>query len=1072
MTPNNSVLFRRRVGALRTVFGLTEEGTPKMALAILVGEAHGDTPENQKNVAMNVHVFDQHKPIDASLVVVTSTEFRIFTAKGHPEEEFLTALSNETSSGLLPVEYTALDSAEVRPAQFQSLFQSIQGFFLVQKELEIQQGKIAEAFRGYLSLHHSSTVQEAGPRCTQALAVKDDQAVEAMRKAASFASIIMKSYVLPTLEEIMLQDEEDAPYRASAFAADIERTIAQPKHIRGLENIKSEVYGIALAPVRIHMGGGKMQLLSEESVLPRDKQIKPQALSLCYAVRYRGYASYIGRTVLYNCDKSQKDAYESLVGLMGHFTGLLVPGAVISACWAKAREWYAGRHAELAQFLNASGGFGLGLEMLSSASWLSEKNKRTLQPGMAFAVRLALEDVSAASSAEPFSILLADTFLVQPPGNESTQILTSMAPFELDEVSRKVSKHESEAEAGDGEVAPAVGLRVHTRSSERANKGANLQLEMNRKAMQAELIAKKRASGRQTTRGNVLAGELDHTEMSRLARGEMSLNFPQMANDGDLKAFYARHLAAQTPGVHAYYNIILDTDREILLLPNLAADGSLSVVHICTVKNVEIKSEQEDRSATARAPSLMFRIQFHGATESNAAYLTNPGATFIKELAFRIVFKLDANTSGNQSQVIVQNMQNLIRHIKLTQAAIANRESTRQANADIQEQTGLVFARALDTTRVLRDVRCYPNPRMTASGRSASSRQGTVGTVEVHTNGVRFVQKDTEPLVVLFSNIATAIFQPADNDQRIVFHLHLKHNILVGKKKTKDLQFYLDVTDESEGVGTRRRDTSWEDEYAEEEMERQRTARLNSEFLHFAKGFEAASGNAVEAPIRKFHFFGTHDKGMVKFKGSECTLFSLTEAPQFVQRMHDVEIAVFERVTALKTNFDITFVRTDFTFTAINNIEYKYLDKIKDWLNEASTKYYETGVNLVWRTILKEVKADEAWDPWGPEGWDAILRDTDSERESEADAESDSSFVMSSSASSASDGGSAYVSDETTSSSEESAYSDSGASDSDDDEEGLDWDELEEKAAKEDRKRTKRAGGSDDEGAQRRPRRR
>uniref|UniRef100_A0A7S4UKG1 FACT complex subunit n=1 Tax=Paramoeba aestuarina TaxID=180227 RepID=A0A7S4UKG1_9EUKA len=668
---------------------------------------------------------------------------------------------------------------------------------------------------------------------------------------------------------------------------------------------------------------------------------------------------------------------------------------------------------------------------------------------MTFAVRLCLEDVS--STKEPFSLLLADTFLVQQSGNEAKQILTSMAPFELDEVSKKISQHEPEMEI----PLDLTDARVTTRSSQRTNKGANMQMEQNRKAMQEEIIAQRRQQDRQRNRENVLAGELDHTELARLARGEINLNLPK----ADLKEFYAKHLASQTPTVHAYYNIILDMDREIIVLPNLAGEGSLSVIHVCTIKNVEIKSEPGERSSL---PSLLFRIQFHAATDSNPVFLGNPQASFLKDLSMRISFAKDANVSGNSSQVILQNMQNLIRHIKTTQAAITARQNARQAKADIQEQTGLEFVRTLDSERMLRDVRCYPNPRVTSSGRSVTSRQGSIGTVEVHVNGLRFVQKDTEPLIVLFSNISTAIFQPADNDQRIVFHLHLKRNIMVGKKKTLEVQFYLDVIDESEGVGSRRRDSTWEDEYAEEERERQRTARLNSEFLHFAKGFEKAFGHPVEAPIRKFHFFGTHDKGMVKFKGSEHTLFSLTEAPQFVQRMEDVEIAVFERVTALKTNFDLTFVRNDFTHTAINNIEYKYLDKIKDWLNEAQTKYYEVGVNLVWRTILKERKADEAWDPWGPEGWHAILKDSDSEVESDSDAGSDSSFVMSASGSDGSGSESEYVSDETSSESDESEYSESDDGDSDE-EEGLDWDELEEKAAKDDRKRSKRE--DDDEGS-------
>ena len=1039
-----SQLFSSRIAGLRTAFALTEEN----ALAILVGSSENGMPENQKNVAVNLHLFDEARPVESSLLVIRTNSVTIFTEKACSDlKDRITANLTEN------VEFCHW-KPEDTVSTLRDKLAPIKEFFIIKKELDLQEGPLADAFREFLKLHHPSSTQEAAQKCTQSLNIKDAAAIESVQKAAAFASTIMKSYVLPNLEEAMLQDEDEPPYLASAFATDIERTITDPTSIRGLEDIKTQVYGIALAPVRLHIGGGKMNMLSEESVLPQNKPLRPEAIALSYAVRYRGYAAYIGRTILYNCDDATKDAYASLVALMGHFTGALVPGAVVSECWLKAKEWYAEHHPGLAPHLGVNGGFGVGLEMLSSISWLSPKNQRPLQAGMTFAVRLTLEDVRPGRP-EAFSLLLADTFLVGAASADAPSVLTGGAPFELEDVSRKVSTHEAmqtdEPEAG----------HMHTRSSGRTNKGANLQLEQTRKAMQDEIIARKKETAGSSQRQQA-PSEADHAEMARLARGEINLNLPQGATSAELSAFYKRHLASHTSSVHAYYDIVLDTDREILLLPNLCGAGSLTVVHLCTVKNAEVKSEQPDRSLGPKSPSLVFRLFFHSAVEANAAYRTHPRATFFKELAYRVTFEIDPNAPANHSHVIVQNMQNLVSLIKRTQAVIAAREKQREAVADIQEQTGLIFARGLDSSRVLRDVRCYPNPRTTAAGRGAAAKQ-TFGTVEVHENGVRFVQKESDPLVVLFSNIATVVFQPADNDQRIVFHLHLRQNVLVGKKKTRDVQFYLDVMEEYDGIATRRGGASWEDEVEEEERERQRTARLNSEFLHFAKGFEKAHGGAVCVPIRKFHFYGTHDKGMAKFKGSERVLFSLTDTPPFVESMEGVEIAVFERVTAMKTNFDLTFVRADYTFRAVNNIEYKFLDKIKDWLNDAGTKYYEVGVNLVWRTVLKEIRADDSWDPWGAGGWHSILAESDEEAASSDDAGSDSSFVMSATDSeSDDDGDSSYASSASSSESEASDSSDAVES-----EEGLDWDELEERAAREDRKR---GGTSDDEGKRKRRR--
>ena len=1045
MQPNER--FTSRLASLRSTLGLSD--APTTAAAILVGAADDGVPENQKGVAMNIHLFDQPAAIDSSLIIVQGDTVRIFTEKSN--EHFDAAAADPS------VTVHAWGKADSQ-ATLKDKLSGVTEFLVVKKELALQNGSLAAAFREFLELHHPSSTTDAAPKFTQALSVKDSGAIDAVRKAASYASTIMKSYVLPTLEETMVQDEDEPPYLASALAANIERTISNPTSIRGLENAKVGVYGIALAPVRLHLGGGKINMLCEESVLPRDKPLRPEAIAVSYAVRYKGYAAYIARTLLYNCDDAHKEAYGALVVLMTHFTARLVHGAVISEQWTAAREWFSQEYPSFAPHLAASGGFGLGLEMLSSISWLSQKNQRPLQAGMTFAVRLALEDIENANS--PFSIVLADTFLVGADG-ASGEVLTSSAPFELEDVSRKVSLH-SATQAIKEESEDEQPGRRHTRSSNRVNKGNHLQLEQARKALQDEILQKKKAELQNKDRSQPL-GDSDVSELARLARGEINLNLPG-GTAAELQAFYARHLAAQTPSVHAYYSIILDTEREILVLPNLNGKNSLSVLHLCTIKNAEVKSEQAERSLAKRAPSLIFRLQLHAATDTNAAFRLHPKATFLKELAYRIAFDVDADAAAGNAHVIVQNMQNLVALIKRAQAAIAAREAHRRANADVAEQTGLRFAKGLDNTRVLRDVRCYPNPRTAAAGRGAAAAKQSIGSVEVHENGLRFVQKTDEPVVVLFSNIAKAIFQPADNDQRIVFHLHLKQNIMVGKKKTKDVQFYLDVMDDFEGVAARHGGASWEDEVAEEEAERQRTARLNSEFLHFAKGFEKVFGEPVCVPIRKFHFFGTHDKGMVKFKGSDKVLFSLTEAPPFVEEMDNVEIVVFERVTPMKTSFDVTFIRPDYSYRAINNIEYKFLDRIKDWLNEAKAKYYEVGVNLVWRTVLKEVKADGDWDPWGDDGWHAILAESDDENDSSDDAESDSSFVMS-----ASESGSSSESESDYVSSESSAYSESSGSDDDDgsSEEGLDWDELEERAAKDDRKR---GNVSDDEGKRKRRR--
>lgn len=45
----------------------------------------------------------------------------------------------------------------------------------------------------------------------------------------------------------------------------------------------------------------------------------------------------------------------------------------------------------------------------------------------------------------------------------------------------------------------------------------------------------------------------------------------------------------------------------------------------------------------------------------------------------------------------------------------------------------------------------------------------------------------------MYRNIRYAFFQPAENDMITLVHFHLHNPIMIGNKKTKDVQFYAEV---------------------------------------------------------------------------------------------------------------------------------------------------------------------------------------------------------------------------------------------------------------------------------------
>lgn len=54
-------------------------------------------------------------------------------------------------------------------------------------------------------------------------------------------------------------------------------------------------------------------------------------------------------------------------------------------------------------------------------------------------------------------------------------------------------------------------------------------------------------------------------------------------------------------------------------------------------------------------------------------------------------------------------------------------------------------------------------------------------------------------------NIKHAFYQPAENEMITLVHFHLRNPIMVGKKKTADVQFYSEVMDSVQTLDAGRR---------------------------------------------------------------------------------------------------------------------------------------------------------------------------------------------------------------------------------------------------------------------------
>jgi nucleosome binding factor SPN SPT16 subunit len=314
----------------------------------------------------------------------------------------------------------------------------------------------------------------------------------------------------------------------------------------------------------------------------------------------------------------------------------------------------------------------------------------------------------------------------------------------------------------------------------------------------------------------------------------------------------------------------------------------------------------------------------------------------------------------------------------------------------------------------------------------------------------------------MYSNIKYAIFQPCENEIMVLVHFHLKNPIMVGKKKHVDIQFFTEVMEATQAVENGRRSMYDPDEMEDEQRERQLRKRLNQAFKDFCKKVDAVAkrnGFQIEfdIPYRDLGFTGNPHKEMVTILPTLNCLANLTETPFFVVDLDHVDHVHFERVTYMSKAFDMILINKDFSKMPfrIDMIPNGDKDSIQDWLTDMEITYTEGPMNLNWKQILATAREDERFYMNTEEdevtereaGWEILRMFGRDDEEGDDDDEEDSEFGDES----------AGGEDEEEEDSEEEDFDSEEESDNDADEEleeqGMDWDEMEQKAAFEDRQR-------------------
>lgn len=449
---------------------------------------------------------------------------------------------------------------------------------------------------------------------------------------------------------------------------------------------------------------------------------------------------------------------------------------------------------DLLPFLTKSGGTGIGIEFRETWLSLNEKNGLTLKEGMVFNVSLGFQNFPAKSSDEKIkeiSLWLADTVLIC---KERPEVLTAF-----------ISKGEDDAFYSFDEE------KIGSPSSKPAPKTERMALLKVKLALKADMMLSLKDNLRSSSR--TPKEDLRRQLQSAILRKKT--NETAMRSDGTNHNLFEGHGQFRAMGeLVAYKNasdfprvdrleIQVDKQNEAILLPIY---GFMVPFHVCTVKKAEIRGDSK-RSVYV---SITFNVPNTVSSLQDSGLQANINFVFLKAVTF---FSRDR-----------RHAEEVVQSVKILQKGVLER--AKRASLVSQEKLQLHDGLSRDRIQLL-DL--WIRPALSGRGRKVP------GTLVAHVNGLQYTFSKSEKVDIMFGNIKHAFFQPAERDMITLLHYHLYNEIMVGNKKTRDVQFYIEVMDAVDSIGLKRRSVWDPDEIEEEQRERARRREINRQFELFVR---------------------------------------------------------------------------------------------------------------------------------------------------------------------------------------------------------------------------------------------
>mmetsp|Transcript_3937 Transcript_3937/g.10265 ORF Transcript_3937/g.10265 Transcript_3937/m.10265 type:complete len:1060 (+) Transcript_3937:110-3289(+) len=900
-------------------------------------------------------------------------------------------------NAVLPLELLTRNATDANAANFEALLSGIRsshsGAVVATLGKEKPLGEFVSAWRGKLA-DSGLTPVEIAPALADLLAVKDLSEVALLKRAGIASAMVMTKHFVTSMEDVV---DKEKKVTHEKLALDAEEAISEPAKL----GMKLSADDLVSCYTPIIQSGGEFDL--RPSAASNEKNLYFSTITCSLGVRYKQYCANVGRTYIINPTKSQEKTYKILTEIQQEAISALRPGVALSAAYHAALNRLKSKRPDLEKKLTKNVGTAIGIEFREGSLQLNAKNEARVREGMAFNVAVGLEGLEDKDAtdkrASTYALFLADTVIVKADG--APDVFTDKALKGWSDISYQLNAEDDDEVDGGGGSSKRGGVEVMDSRTRGAGKAQAAAQEVNDQLAehQSELEAKMRQDA-----------------LERVRRGEGGAAGPSGPIETPIAYKSPDHYPANLTKPN---QSVVDGKAETLLLPVF---GRLVPFHISTIKNVSLSEE---------SGWTFLRLNFVAPPATTAQPLPREAGDddhFIKEVTLKAK--------------VGHNLKNTFRLIKELRKRVQTREKEAALKKDLVTQEPLQLIRTGKVSR-LRDVYVRPS----VGGKKAA------GELQLHSNGLRFQAPRGEKLDLNFKNIKLAFFQPAQKEVLVLIHFHLHDPIMIGKRKTKDVQFYVEVMEASYSLDAARRSGHDPDELEEEQRERVYRNRMNQEFQQFAKRVEEAAAELsleFDIPYRELGFYGVppHGKATCHIMPAVNAIVELTEPPWFCVPLNDIEVAHFERVVYGLKNFDLVLVLKDYSQkpVMVSAIGIEHLDSLKSWLDSCNIKFYEGTANLNWGNIMKTINGMGIEEFYDDGGWKNVLAMDSDDEGGEEESEEESEFEPSESESEEeeeSDDDEEYASEDSEDSGEESLDSDES--------EGKDFEQLEQEAKRADK---------------------